>query len=328
MARAIVKFGKKLPLEIRAGSVPAIVLAAGPQGVYRFLEYFAADIRNPNTRLAYYRAVCAFFAWCQRKRLNNLSEIRTPHVAAYIELLGKVRSKPTVKQHLAAIRMLFNWLVVGQIVPLNPAAAVRGPKYVIKKGKTPVLLGEEARQLLDHITTETVVGLRDRALIALLVYTFARVSAAVAINVEDVYTQGKRLWVRLHEKGGKEHTLPCHHELEEYLDAYLTAVGIRDEKGTPLFRTAIGKTKRLSDRRLQRVEVYQMIKRRAHETGIKSPVSCHTFRATGITQYLLNSGSLEKAQMMAAHESPRTTKLYDRTKDEVTLDEVERIILV
>ncbi len=98
-------------------------------------------------------------------------------------------------------------------------------------------------------------------------------------------------------------------------------------KGTPLFRTAIGKTKRLSSRRLHRVEAYQMIKRRAVEAGIKSPVSCHTFRATGITQYLLNNGTLEKAQLMAAHESPRTTKLYDRTKDEVTLDEVERIML-
>jgi integrase len=117
--------------------------------------------------------------------------------------------------------------------------------------------------------------------------------------------------VRLHEKGGKEHTMPCHHELEAYLDAYLTAAGIAEEKNTPLFRTAIGKTKRLSSRRLHRVEAYQMLKRRAAEADIGSPISCHTFRATGITQYLLNNGTLEKAQLMAAHESPRTTKLYD-----------------
>ena len=139
--------------------------------------------------------------------MTHLAEIGTPHVAAYIEQLGKVRSRPTVKQHLAAIRMLFNWLVVGQIVPTNPATVVRGPKYVVKKGKTPVLLGEEARLLLDSITTETVVGLRDRAFIALLIYTFARVSAATAMNVEDVYVQGKRTWVRLHEKGAKN--TPC-----------------------------------------------------------------------------------------------------------------------
>lgn len=171
------------------------------------------------------------------------------------------------------------------------------------------------------------MGLRDRAFISLLVYTFARVSAAVAMNVEDVYIQGKRTWVRLHEKGGKEHTMPCHHELEEYLDAYLNAAGIADAKGSPLFRTAIGKTKKLSDRRLHRIDAFRMIKRRTLEADIQSPVSCHTFRATGITQYLLNNRVLEKAQLMAAHESPRTTKLYDRTNDEVTLHEVERIWL-
>jgi len=323
----MVKFKQNLPAEISSGMLPAVVLGSGEPAAYKFLEFFAADIRNRNTRLAYYRAACMFLEWCKRKRVRNLADIRTHHVAGYIEHLGQVRSAPTVKQHLAAIRMLFNWLVVGQIVPTNPATVVRGPKYVVRKGKTPVLLGEEARQLLDSITTETVVGLRDRAFMALLVYTFARVSAATAMNVEDVYVQGKRTWVRLHEKGGKEHTLPCHHELEEYLDSYITTAGIARAKGTPLFRTAIGKTKQLSSRRLHRVEAYQMIKRRAVAAGIKSPVSCHTFRATGITQYLLNKGTLEKAQLMAAHESPRTTKLYDRTKDEVTLDEVERIRL-
>ena len=327
MKQEIVKLNKKLPVEIKTAHLPALVLMSGEKAAYRFLEFFAADIRNKNTRMAYYRAACMFFAWCKQKRVSDLSEIRTHHVASYIEQLGQVRSKPTVKQHLAAIRMLFNWLVLGQIVSENPATVVRGPKYVVKKGKTPVLLGEEARQLLDSINIETVVGLRDRAFIALLVYTFARVSAAVAMNTEDVYIQGKRTWVRLHEKAAKSITLPCHHELEEYLDAYINAAGIADAKGSPLFRTAIGKTKKLSDRRLHRIDAFRMIKRRTLEAGIQSPVSCHTFRATGITQYLLNNGVLEKAQLMAAHESPRTTKLYDRTKDEVTLDEVERIML-
>jgi site-specific recombinase XerD len=228
---------------------------------------------------------------------------------------------------LAAIRMLFNWLVIGQIVEHNPAAAVRGPRYVVKKGKTPVLLGEEARKLLDTIRTDTLVGLRDRALVALLVYTFARVSAAVHMNGEDVYIQGRRLWVRLHEKGGKEHTLPCHHELEEYLQAYIDAAAMADEKGTPLFRSAMRRTGRLTETRLHRIDAFRMVKRRARAAGILSPIGCHTFRATGITQYLLNGGKLEHAQHMAAHESSRTTGLYDRRKDEVTLDEVERILL-
>ncbi len=302
-------------------------MSAGEHGAYRFLEFFAAHLRNPNTRAAYFRDACAFFLWCERRKIRGLSAIRSHHVAGYIERLGNTHAPPSVKQHLAAIRMFFDWLVIGQIVPKNPASAVRGPTYVVKKVKTPVLLGEEARALLDSIKTDTLVRLRDRAFISLLVYTFARVSAAVQMNGEDVYTQGKRLWVRLHEKGGKEHTLPCHHELEGILEAYRDAIGIGQEKGTPLFRSAIVRTGRLTDKRLHRVDGFRMIKRRARDAGILSPIGCHTFRATGITQYLLHGGKLEHAQHMAAHESSRTTGLYDRRKDEITLDEVERIIL-
>jgi site-specific recombinase XerD len=319
--------GRQLSTEIGTKSLPAIVVAAGERGAYRFLEFFASNIRNPNTRAAYFYNVCDFFAWCQGRGVRELVEVRPHHVAGYIERMTKTHAPPTVKQHLAAIRMLFDWLVVGQIVPTNPAGSVRGPKYVVKQGKTPVLLGEEARRLLDSIKTDTVVGLRDRAFIALLVYTFARVSAAVNMNVEDVYVQGRRTWVRLHEKGGKEHALPCHHELEAYLDAYMAAAGVDGQKGAPLFRTAFGKTGKITPRRFDRQSAWYMMKRRAVEAGILSPIGCHTFRATGITAYLLNNGSLEKAQMMAAHESPRTTKLYDRTNDQISLDEVERILL-
>ncbi len=302
-------------------------MSAGEKGAYRFLEFFFAGIRNPNTRAAYYRAACRFFAWCEHHRVSELGAIRSHHVATYIEQLTHERAAPTVKQHLAAVRMLFDWLVIGQIVESNPASVVRGVKHVVKKGKTPVLLGEEARQLLDSVRTDTVVGLRDRALIALLVYSFARISAAVGMDVEDVYLQGRRTWLRLHEKGGKRHDMPAHHELEEYLDAYMTVAELEGQKGTPLFRSAKGKTGTLTENRLDRTNAYNMVKRRAREAGILTPIGCHTFRATGITAYLSNGGSLEKAQMMAAHESPRTTKLYDRTADEVTLDEVERITL-
>jgi site-specific recombinase XerD len=110
-------------------------------------------------------------------------------VAAYIEMLGKRLAKPSVKQHLAAIRMLFDWLVVGQVVATNPAAPVRGPKYTVRKGKTPVLDQAEARELLDSLDASTVVGLRDRALIATMIYTFGRVGAVIKMRVEDYYTQ-------------------------------------------------------------------------------------------------------------------------------------------
>jgi integrase len=209
----------------------------------------------------------------------------------------------------------------------NPAAAVRGPNYSAKKGKTPVLDADEARQLLDSIDTASVVGLRDRAVIGLMVYTFARVGAAVAMDVGDYFPQGKRWWVRLHEKGGKLHDVPAHHKLEEYLDAYLEAAAIKDEKRGPLFRTSRATTGELSSNRMTRRDVYAMVGRRASQSGIQTRIGCHTFRATGITNYLVNGGTLERAQQIANHESARTTKLYDRRDDKLSLDEIERITI-
>jgi site-specific recombinase XerC len=133
------------------------------------------------------------------------------------------------------LRHLFDWLVTGQIIPVNPAMSVRGPSHSVKKGKTPVLDAEEARRLLDSLDTTTHAGLRGRALIGLMVYSFARIGAALGMKVEDVFTQNRRLSVRLREKGGKHHEMPCHHNLEDYLAAYLDGAGLRDDpKGPPV----------------------------------------------------------------------------------------------
>ncbi len=183
----------------------------------------------------------------------------------------------------------------------------------------------EARQLLDSLPTDTITGLRDRALIGVLVYTFARIGAAVAMNVEDVFHQHRRRWVRLHEKGGKEHTMPAHHNLDEYLSAYIEGGGIAGDGKGPLFRTVRGRSQVLQRLRLRKDNAWHMVQRRAKSAGIATHISNHTFRATGITAHLKNGGKLEHAQAMAAHSSTRTTQLYDRRSDEVSLDEVERI---
>ena len=172
--------------------VPAIIADAGDHAVRRFLEFFAATIRNKNTRAAYLHAVSRFLAWCDHHQIGQLADIEPLHVAAYIELLGKDFEKPTVKQHLAAIRTLFDWLVTGQVVTTNPAHAVRGPKHVVKTGKTPVLDADQARKLIDSIDTSTLVGLRHRALISVMTFAFARIGAVVAMRVEDYYPKGKR----------------------------------------------------------------------------------------------------------------------------------------
>jgi site-specific recombinase XerD len=319
-------------------AIPTLFVQAGDNATRRLIEFFTAEIRNANTRDSYARAVARFDLWCQEHRLR-LDALTPVHVAAYIEELGRTCSKPTVKQHLAALRMLGDYLVIGQVIPSNPAASVRGPKYVVKKGKTPVLTAEEMRQLLDSIdmivdedghkvpkpaAAFTLGDLRDRALIAVMAYSFARISAVLGMNVGDYRQQGKRCWLRLHEKGGKEHDVPCHHKAEEYLDAYVAAAGVADERDTPLFRT-FDRRRLLTADRLDRREALAMVKRRAVAAGLGDRVCNHSFRATGITVYLQNDGSLEKAQQLAAHESPRTTKLYDRSQDEISLDEVERI---
>ena len=310
---------------LSSSMLPALVTGAGERAEIRFLEFFASTIRNPHTRRAYSRAVSDFLTWCEAAGVASITAVQPLHVASWIELQTRELSAPTVKLRLAAIRHLFDWLVIGQVIPTNPAASVRGPAHSVRKGKTPVLDPLEARHLLDSIDVSTPIGLRDRALIALMVYSFARIGAALAMRVEDVFVQNRRLWVRLREKGGKRHEMPCHHTLEAYLHAYLEKTGIAEDPKGPLFRTIGRGTKRLSRTSLPQANAYLMVQRRTLAAGIGTRIGNHSFRATGITAYLKNGGTLENAAAMANHASTRTTQLYDRRRDEISLDEVERI---
>jgi site-specific recombinase XerC len=312
---------------ISSPALPALVAAAGERASMRFLEFFAANIRNPHTRRAYARAADEFLAWCASAGVSSIVAVQPVHVATWIEVGTRALAAPSVKQRLAAIRHLFDWLVTGQVVPVNPAASVRGPRHVVTSGQTPVLDPAEARALLDSIDTGNVAGLRDRALIGLMVYSFARIGAALGMTVEDVYIQNRRLWVRLREKGGKRHAMPCHHKLEEYLTGYLDGAKLRGDPKGPLFRTVGRGTGQLTRTVLPQANAYAMIGRRAAAAGIQTKLGSHSFRATGITAYLKNGGTLEKAAAMANHASTRTTQLYDRRRDELSLDEVERIVI-
>jgi len=308
-------------------ALPTLIASADNRAQLRFLEFFAVTIRNTHTRRAYALAAGEFLAWCEARGVGSIAEVQPLHVAAWIEVLGRDVSAPTVKQRLAGVRHLFDWLVTGQVMSVNPAASVRGPAYSVRRGKTPVLAPEEARGLLDAIDVTTPAGLRDRALIGLMVYSFARIGAALAMRVEDVFVQNRRLWVRLHEKGGKCHEMPCHHNLEDYLSAYLDGCELRADRKGPLFRTISRGTRRLSDRPLPQANAFQMVRRRAVAADIETAIGNHSFRATGITAYLKNGGTLERAATMANHASTRTTQLYDRRSDDVTLDEVERVLI-
>ncbi len=304
-----------------------IVEAAGEKARVRLLEFFTAQIRNVNTRRSYAKATMEFLAWCEAQGARSLEAITSIHIVGWIQEMAGNHSAPTVKQRLAAIRHLFDWLVTGHIVQTNPAHSVRGPKYSRRRGKTPVLSPEEARHLLDSIPTHTLIGQRDRALIGLMTYTFARIGAATGMDVRDVYAQNRRLWVRLHVQDGKRVEVPCHHSLEAYLVHYIEAAGLKETPKAPLFQTIKRGTEQLSGNALPQANAYAMIQRRAVAAGISTAVCNHTFRATGITAYLKNGGTLEKAASIANHSSTRTTQLYDRRSDGVSLDEVERILI-
>jgi site-specific recombinase XerD len=318
-----------------------IVASGGESAARRFLEFFTVTIRNAHTRRAYYRAASSFLDFCEEHGVSELPSIQPMMVAAFIETRCQEKTAPTVKQELAAIRQLFDYLVTGHIVDVNPAAAVKGPRYSIAVGKTPVLTRDQAKKLLEGIPITykvkkgggedeelpDLLGLRDRALIGLMVFSFARVGAVTKVKVGDYYQSGKRWKVRLHEKGGKFHELPVHHKAEEYLDAYLDIAEIRDEKKTPLFRTCPRRGREISERGMTPSDVLYMVKRRALEAGLPPSICCHTFRATGITAYLEGGGTVENAQAIANHADSRTTKLYDRRGDRITLDEIEKIQL-
>jgi site-specific recombinase XerD len=306
--------------------VPALVAAVGEDAARHFINFFIASIRNRHTRRSYARQAELFLSWCQARGLRDVREVRTEHVAAYIELLSRSELEAaTVKQALSALRMLFGWLVVHQVVPQNPTASVRGPKLIVSEGKTPYLPAEDVVRLIESIPSDTLVGLRDRALIGVMAYTFARVGAAVGMNVGDYYPEGKQWALRFREKGGKRKQIACHHKLEEYMDAYLIASGLGEAKGTPLFRTARGKTGMLTENRMTQPDAWRMLQRRAKTAGVATAICNHSWRASGITVFLENGGAIEMAQYMAGHADPRTTKLYDRRRQKVTRGEVERI---
>ncbi|MFC1853137.1 tyrosine-type recombinase/integrase [candidate division CSSED10-310 bacterium] len=321
------KYGSliKIPERIERNITPSVITESGEKGQKRFWEFFTVTIRNKNTRIAYLTAAHQFFDWCLERGFK-LETILPMDVALYIET--HPGSIPTIKQHLAALRMLFDWLVIGHVIEFNPASSVRSPKYSYPKGKTPVLTAKQTRKFLDSIDTSHLVGLRDRALIGLMVFSFARVSAAIKMKIKDYYHQGDDSFFRLHEKGGKYNVVPAHITAQIYLDEYLKAAGIADDKKAPLFRMSRSprnKTK-LSYDPMNRNAVLKMIKRRAKEAGFPE-INCHSFRGTGITAYLKGGGTIEKAAFIAGHSSTRTTQLYDRTKNEISQEEISRIVI-
>ena len=322
---------------VKGEALPAILDAGGKAARFAYQEFFYGEIRNPHTRLAYHRAVRKFLLWCQDQGME-LQQISPGAVGQYLDQLKVTTSDgqqhaaaiSTKKLALAALRHFFDALVTRHVVILNPAASVRGERYQVVEGKTPEITVPQARKLLDSIDTSNVVGLRDRAVIATMIYTTARGGAAAKLRRRDFYFVGEQWSLRFHEKGGKSREIPVRHDLQGYLSAplaaYLDVAGLRDApKNSPLFRTAIRKEKRLTQKALTTNDVYRMIKRRMRDVGLPPDLSGHSLRVAGITDLLSQGVPMEDVQHLAGHADPRTTRLYDRRRRRVTRNIVERI---
>ena len=271
------------------------------------------------------RDTMRFFAWCSERGFDVMT-VNAIHLAGYRESLKSEGLEPaSVKRHFSALRMLYAWWVEKGVLVTNPVREVKTEKVSRQEGKTPAFELEDMQKLFASFDTQSVVGLRDRALIAVMAYTFARVGAAVALDAQDYYAQGRHTYLRLEEKGGKQRVIPCPHKLEEYLDAYSEVAGITNQKGTPLFRSTRARTRQLTSSRMSRTDAYAMIRRRTEDAGIPGVFGCHSFRATGITTYLSNGGTIERAQFIAGHANVGTTQLYDKRNQRATLEDLERV---
>lgn len=321
-----------MSISTEAPPLPAVVLKAGPQASKRYFEFFTVTIRNEHTRSNYFRACRVFFDWCEERHLT-LESIEPIHVAAYIESRAKSEdpkwrlSKTSIKQHASALRMMFSYFTEKGVLTYNPAREVKTEKVRRTVGTTPAFEVEDVAKLLASFDTSHAVGLRDRALVGVMAFGFSRISAIVNLRVKDYVQQGRRAFIRTHGKGGVEVEIPVHHQLAEYLDAYIEAAGITEDKNGYLFRSTKGKTKLLTTEPMSRVDAWKMVQRRLESAGIGGRIGygCHSFRATCGTNFLSNGGELEICQMLMGHADSRTTKLYDRRALRATLADIERI---
>ena len=302
---------------------PALVAQEGPAAQFAWDEFIYGKVRNPRTRRAYSHAVRQFLEHCRQAGLD-LTRIAPRDVGLYLDSLAYAPA--TKKLHLAALRHFFDTLVTRHVVILNPAASVRGERLQVIEGKTPEIGVEQARKLGRSIDTSHVVGLRDRAIIGILIYTAARVGAVATLRRANFYSVSDQYCLRFSEKGGKSREIPVRHDLTQFVREYLTSSGLEyADKQSPLFRTTIRRTRQLALSAMSADDMARMVKRRLRKAGLSERLSPHSFRVTTITDLLAQGVPLEDVQNLAGHADPRTTRLYDRRQRRVTRNIVERI---
>ncbi len=305
------------------GALPSLVAEAGAAAHFAWEEFIYGKLRNPHTRAAYERAIRQFMGHCEALG-KDLQQISPRDVGSYLD--GLRYAVATKKLILSALRHFFAALVTRHVVILNPAASVRAERLQVIEGKTPEISIEQARMLMRSMDTSHAVGLRDRAIVGILIYTAARVGAIAQLRRCDFYDSGEQYCLRFHEKGGKSREIPVRHDLRLMVQDYLKAGGLSQaDKASPLFRTTRRRSRQLTDNPLTSDDIGRMVKRRLYGVGLSLRLSPHSFRVTTITDLLTQGVPLEDVQNLAGHADPRTTRLYDRRQRKVTRNIVERI---
>lgn len=311
------------PESLSEAAIPGGVAQYGQAGRFAWEEYFSGKIRNAHTRKVYLHAVRSFLTWCESQEVE-LTKITPGMVGRYFDL--HPGSAPTKKLHMSAIRGFFDVLVLRHVVILNPALSVNTERFSVTEGKTPLITPEQARQLLRSIEPDSVVGFRDRAIIGVLIYTAARVGAIAKLKIKDLVDEGTQFSLRFQEKGGKHRSIPVRHDLQQLLLDYSEVAG-HDlwKKDCPMFRSALGRTGKLSERPMTAIDICRMLKRRLKAAELPATISPHSFRSCTATDLLLQGVAMEDVQYLLGHSDARVTELYDRRQRQVTRNIVERI---
>ena len=309
-------------LKLADKNVPQAIKDAGDASAFAYEEFLFGQIRNANTRRAYESAVNRFLAWLKQVELS-LVQVTPRDVGDYLD--GLELSIPSKKLHRAALNHFFDFQVQRHAVVLNPVSSVRNERYQVTEGKTPEITVTQAQKLFENIDNE-LVGLRDRAIFAVLAYSGTRIGAIAKLQRRDLEHEGDQWVISFREKGGKHRKVPVRHDLQKLLFGYLDTAGITVSDGkTPMFRSSKGKTGKLSEKGMTDNDMQRMFKRRLKKAGLPTSLSPHSFRVATITNLLTQGVPLEDVQNLANHADPRTTRLYDRRRRKVTRNIVERI---
>jgi integrase/recombinase XerD len=300
----------------------------------RLKDLFFAQLPNENTRAAYASALRYFFHFCEANAVM-IEEASPRLIAAWLKTAGK--SPRTQRVYLAAVRRFYNELGLAGILKGNPATIVRLERLDIREGATSVFEPQELNAFFASQVRHSLLTLRNVALFRTLFHQVPRVSAVVNLRVGDYHARGNVYFLRLKEKRGKINSFPVHPRAREALDDWLSTSGLSGSPDAPLFpRFSVyrdtlfstpGPDGRPIFQPLNRRAVYRLIRRITANAGIQKKLGCHSFRATGITFFLKNGGSVEIAQRFAQHRDRSTTDLYDRRGDDILQDEIVRIDL-